>query len=79
MQAHRFRGEGEGLTDLTPLVLAARPTPVAGAFVVCPCFGPKPGGAGVGMVQEIYRLAYEQALAAARPPRHVRLLLASAN
>ena len=79
MQAHRFRGEVKGLTDLAPVVLAARPLPTPGAFVVCPCFGLMPGVVHGGWVHEVYRLAYEQALAATRPPRHERLYLASSN
>lgn len=79
MHVSRFRGEGEGLTDLAPLVLARRSTPNAGAFWVCPLVCRTPGVASAGMVHEIYRLAYEQAVAVSRPPRHERLFLASSN
>jgi hypothetical protein len=79
MQAHRFLAQVEGLTDLTPVVTAARPAPAPGAFMVCPFFGSGAGGLNGMMAHQIYRLAYEQAVALTRPPRHERWLLASSN
>ncbi len=64
-------------TDLTP---SPRPVSVQGpALVVCPAPALSMMGAFPAGFQEIYRLAYEKALAAARPSFYERLLIATPN
>ena len=74
---HFNRLSGDGVFLNPPRSTEA--TPTIGAFVVLPgslpcCFGRPTGG-----VDDLYRLAYQQARAALAPPWHERQWLASSN
>jgi hypothetical protein len=74
MQPHPVLGDG---------VILSQPRPSgafsAAGFAVCPAPLRPWVGMPDGWVQEVYRLAYEQARAALLPPWHERSLLASPN
>jgi hypothetical protein len=77
MNAHRFFGEGE----IRSIPRSRTADVSVQGFVVCPRplmarFGET--GFGLG-VQEIYRLAYEQAKACVAPPWHLQSLLSGTN
>lgn len=80
MTAQRIFGEGE-IGSIPRSRAAATEISVQG-FMVCPTslmvgrFGEM--GFNLG-VQELYRLAYEQAKACVAPPWHLQSLLSSAN
>ena len=74
MQVRGFFGEGEIIAP--PRVIA--PALPATGFILCPPALMPAFWAHRG-VQEIYRLAYEQARAAHRPSGYERLLRASCN
>lgn len=79
MDVSRRFGDGESLTDLTPLAWVSRPASTPGALAVCPFFCRMTGLVDAGLVDHLYRLAHEQAVATTRPPRHEQLLMASSN
>ncbi len=74
MQGSRLGGY---LDHATPL--SARPTVMAGGFVVCPMAVRPVGGPATGWMQEIYRMAYKQARAAIAPTWYDRAAAPSAN
>jgi len=75
MPNQRFHGLPEAFSASNRPVAA----PSCGGFVVCPLAISPPAGQPGGWAADLYRLAYEQAWNALRPPQHVRMLLASMN
>jgi hypothetical protein len=71
------RPSGDGFSLIQPR--SSKMTMSPGAFVICPCMLPTGGRSPDGGVEDVYRLAYEQARAALLPPWHERHLLASFN
>jgi hypothetical protein len=76
MDHNRLFGDGVSLIQPRSTDTAQM---MPGAFVVCPwtlqpCFGTP-----AGWVEDVYRLAYQQARTALLPPWHERILLASFN
>jgi hypothetical protein len=75
MPNRRSRGLSEAFTSFGPVAAG----PICSGFVVCPpAISPHAGHFG-GAAAELYRLAYEQARDALRPPRHTSQLFASMN
>ena len=75
MPIQRFRGPSEAFTPYRSTAVA----PMCGGFVVCPLAISLHSGHPGGWAPDLYRLAYEQAWNALRPPRHVRQMFASMN